>query len=514
MESPGFGQLLRRYRDAAGLTQEALGERAGLSARGIQDLEAGRRGAPQPQNLQRLADGLQLTPDERRAFESAAKPAGEPAAEPARLKNSRNDKKRSPLPTGDVTFLMTDVEGSGSLWKRYPREMGKARKHHNSLIEGVVERYEGVFLKKQLEGDSTFSVFNSAGRAIEAVVELQRTLQAEDWPGNIPIRVRAALHSGEAELEPDGDYHAIVVNHCAYIRALARGRQILVSRTTHDLVRHTLPDGIVMRSLGEKTLKDATTIEVFEVLHPSLEQPEPELDGQPPYWRRRAYLMFVAVLTILILLEVARSYAEAQPPTFYFVVDARSQSAVLFPTIRSEIQKALLSRTAPSTADHLYNSNVIQVGLRLYGGRPGSGCPNTRQLSSIGTYSGGAADLLSRLEGVHPAGHGSLTEAILDAIRLDLADVTSPVALFVISSSVDGLCEPQNGGILDDQVKQVGIKERRISVQIIGVGPIDKRSVSLLQQYARDFHGTYQRIPLSRLHTILHENPVDYGSYQ
>ena len=143
------------------------------------------------------------------------------------------------LPTGTVTFLFTDIEGSTALWEREPVAMQAAAARHDALIEGAVTEHGGVIVRPRGEGDSRFAVFARASDAVAAALALQWHLAAEPWPTSGPLRVRVALLTGEAELR-DGDYYGTAVNRCARLRAVAHGGQSLLSRATAELVLDTL----------------------------------------------------------------------------------------------------------------------------------------------------------------------------------------------------------------------------------------------------------------------------------
>src|SRR5919198_5648446 len=139
------------------------------------------------------------------------------------------------LPTGTVTFLFTDVEGSTKLWERHPEQMRVALARHDQLIESLVQQHQGVVVRPRGEGDSRFAVFARATDAVAAAAAIQRALHEEPWPAEAPLRVRMAVHTGEADLR-DGDYYGSAVNRCARLRAIAHGGQTLVSSVTADLV--------------------------------------------------------------------------------------------------------------------------------------------------------------------------------------------------------------------------------------------------------------------------------------
>jgi predicted ATPase/class 3 adenylate cyclase/tetratricopeptide (TPR) repeat protein len=187
------------------------------------------------------------------------------------------------LPTGTVTFLFTDVEGSTHLWELNPPAMKAATARHDSIVEETIAQFDGVLVRPRGEGDSRFAVFARASDAVAAAVRLQVMLHAEPWPPPTPLRVRMALHTGEADLR-QGDYYGAAVNRCARLRAIVHGGQILLSQTTHDLVRIALPEGLSLRDLGEHRLTDLTYLEhVFQVTHPDLPADFPSLRSLDAY---------------------------------------------------------------------------------------------------------------------------------------------------------------------------------------------------------------------------------------
>jgi class 3 adenylate cyclase len=104
------------------------------------------------------------------------------------------------LPDGVVTFLFTDVEGSTRVWEEVPDSMMKALRQHDEAIDGAATAHDGISVKPRGEGDSRFLVFRSALDAVAAAAEIQRRLAAVDWATPQPLRVRASLHTGTAEL--------------------------------------------------------------------------------------------------------------------------------------------------------------------------------------------------------------------------------------------------------------------------------------------------------------------------
>jgi predicted ATPase/class 3 adenylate cyclase len=159
------------------------------------------------------------------------------------------------LPSGTVTFLFTDIEGSTGLWEQHPEQARTAMTRHDEIVNDVVGRYDGILVRPRGEGDSRFVVFRRATNAVAGAAALQEALHAEQWPAQAPLRVRMALHTGEADLR-DGDYYGTAVNRCARLRSAAHGGQTLLSGVTYDLVRDELPAGVELRDLGEHNLKD------------------------------------------------------------------------------------------------------------------------------------------------------------------------------------------------------------------------------------------------------------------
>ncbi|HKQ17924.1 MAG TPA: NB-ARC domain-containing protein, partial [Solirubrobacterales bacterium] len=158
-----------------------------------------------------------------------------------------------PLPTGTVTFLRTDVEGSMRLVRDLGPEWDAVNATHMGLIRRTIDDAGGTVVRT--EGDAMFAVFPEARAAITAAVEAQRALATHAWPDGIDLRVRMGLHSGEAYLAGD-DYGGFEVNRAARIAAAGHGGQILVSETTRALVVDALPSGAGLRDLGSHTLRD------------------------------------------------------------------------------------------------------------------------------------------------------------------------------------------------------------------------------------------------------------------
>jgi class 3 adenylate cyclase len=150
----------------------------------------------------------------------------------------------SRLPTGTVTFLFTDIEGSTTLWEQFPDAMRDALARHDSLLRYAIESSGGSVVKGT--GDGVYAVFAAAADALAACVAAQRALQAHkddashpepaasDARPRLALPVRMGLHSGVAELR-DGDYLGAALNRAARIMSAAHGGQVLLSAATAEL---------------------------------------------------------------------------------------------------------------------------------------------------------------------------------------------------------------------------------------------------------------------------------------
>jgi class 3 adenylate cyclase len=217
--------------------------------------------------------------DDYLAIESTLSPKGagtNGAAKPR--EDSVGVERASALPDGIVTFLMTDVVESTPLWLRSRAQMYVAMKRHDQLLSQAIEANNGVVLKERGEGDSFFAVFLRATDALAAAVDAQRALQSEPWPEGIPISVRMAILTGEADAD-DGDYRAPAVNRCAKLRRRAVGQQILVSETTYSIVADIMREDLHLVSVGHRRLEGHDRPEqVYVLQHPEvvLESSVPE----------------------------------------------------------------------------------------------------------------------------------------------------------------------------------------------------------------------------------------------
>lgn len=167
-------------------------------------------------------------------------------------------------PSGTVTLLFTDIEGSTRLWEKAPAAMDRALRRHDQLVRSAVEEAGGYVFKTV--GDAFCAVFSTAKEAVEVAAVAQKALQAEQWPEEAALVVRMAVHTGECE-ERDGDYFGPPLNRVDRLRAVGHGGQILLSRATADMVRDVLPAGMGLHPLGTHRLKDLSRPEdVFQLV--------------------------------------------------------------------------------------------------------------------------------------------------------------------------------------------------------------------------------------------------------
>ena len=178
-------------------------------------------------------------------------------------------------PTGAVTFLFTDIEGSTALWEHAPHAMPAAFARHEAILRAAIAAHDG-WAYKQI-GDAFQAAFQSAPAALAAAVDAQRALASEPWPGGKPLRVRMALHTGVTE-ERAEDYVGPLLNRLARLLAAGHGGQILLTVATYELVREYLPNGVELRDLGERRLKDLLRpLHVYQAAGPNLPSGFPPL---------------------------------------------------------------------------------------------------------------------------------------------------------------------------------------------------------------------------------------------
>lgn len=184
------------------------------------------------------------------------------------------------LPSGTVTFVFSDIEGSTALLKHLGDEAYAAvLARHRQLVREASAARNGLEIDTQ--GDAFFYSFSRAREAVAAAVDIQRAHASEEWPSGSAVRVRLGLHTGEPAVGDEG-YTGLDVVRAARIAAVARGGQVLLSETTRALVGDALPDGVTLRAAGERVLKDIERPEPLHELHIAGLEPAAAADSVVP----------------------------------------------------------------------------------------------------------------------------------------------------------------------------------------------------------------------------------------
>jgi class 3 adenylate cyclase len=180
------------------------------------------------------------------------------------------------LPTGTVTLLMADVEGSTRLWQTQPEQMTAAVAQLDRILTDVVAAHGGVRPVEQGEGDSFVIAFARASDAAACALELQRAALA-------PIRLRIGVHTGEVQLRDEGNYIGPTINRAARLRDLAHGGQTVLSGAAEDMVVDRLPADAWLTDLGTHPLRDLPRPErVVQLCYPDLRNDFPPLRTPKP----------------------------------------------------------------------------------------------------------------------------------------------------------------------------------------------------------------------------------------
>jgi predicted ATPase/class 3 adenylate cyclase len=177
-------------------------------------------------------------------------------------------KEQKALPTGTVTFLFTDIEGSTERWERHRDAMRSAVRRHEEVMREAMAAHDGHVFKTI--GDAFCAAFYNVAAAIAAALDAQRSLAKQDWSAVDGLKVRMAIHTGHTD-ERDGDYFGPAVNRVARLLAIGHGGQVLVSGASADLAQGELPPQAALRDLGAHRLKDLTHPEqVYQLVVPDL----------------------------------------------------------------------------------------------------------------------------------------------------------------------------------------------------------------------------------------------------
>ncbi len=237
---------LRQYQELEEILNKELGVEPSAEARALaEQLRSGKRAAPvrAAVHFSPLVSSSSHEPSHSRATDVGAH-------------------------AGAVAFLFTDVEGSAVLWSQRREAMKAALVRHEVILRHAIEANGGRVFKTM--GDSFCSAFHTTREAVSAAIDAQRALLAEPWEGACTVRVRIAIHVGEAE-ERDGDYFGPPVNRVARLLGAGHGGQTLLSFAAADVARDSLPDGCSLRDLGQHRFHEHEPPEhVFELRHPAL----------------------------------------------------------------------------------------------------------------------------------------------------------------------------------------------------------------------------------------------------
>ena len=180
-----------------------------------------------------------------------------------------------PRPSGTVTFLFSDIEGSTELWETHPETMRSAFARQEATMREAMAAHGGYVYK--MIGDAFQVAFSTATAALDAALAAQRALHAEPWGEIRSLRVRMALHTGAVEERVD-DYVGPDLNRAGRLLGAGHGGQVLLSQSTYSLVRDHLPANISLRDLGEHSLKGLVQPEhIYQLVSPDLPQDFPPL---------------------------------------------------------------------------------------------------------------------------------------------------------------------------------------------------------------------------------------------
>jgi class 3 adenylate cyclase len=172
-------------------------------------------------------------------------------------------------PTGTVTFLFTDIEGSTKLAQGYPDALPALLARHNEILNRSIEAHNGYAFR--IVGDSFTASFHNANDAIWAAMAGQQLLHKEAW-APAPIKVRMGIHTGKADFQENGDYRGyLTMSHVQRLMSAAHGGQVLVSFATQQLIRDDMPEGVTLLDMGERRLKDLIRPEhIYQLVIPNL----------------------------------------------------------------------------------------------------------------------------------------------------------------------------------------------------------------------------------------------------
>ena len=181
------------------------------------------------------------------------------------------------LPSGTVTFLFTDIEGSTRLAREHPDRWETLRGRHHAILQSAMDAYNGYVF--QIIGDAFCVAFHTASDGLNAAILAQRNLQCEDW-GETPIKVRMGLHTGSAELNGTDYRGYLTMAKVQRVMSVAYGRQVLISNSSAELIHSELPAGVTLRDLKEHRLKGLPDPEhLWQMVAPNIQSDFPPLSS-------------------------------------------------------------------------------------------------------------------------------------------------------------------------------------------------------------------------------------------
>ncbi len=249
------------------------------------------------------------------------------------------------VPTGTITFLFTDIEGSTTLWEHHPDTMPTALARHDALLRSVMTAHGGHVFKTV--GDAVYASFADPADAVSAALAAQRALAAEEWGEVGSLRVRMALHTGVAQYR-DNDYFGRTLNRLARILSTGYGGQILLSVATVELVRDSLPGGTNVKNLGEHALKDLLRPEhIFQLTTPDLPVEFPALKS-PAEYERQIQQQMMGVVDFRQALD-ARNWKQAEKVLQKYPNLAEGRS-LLGLSMSNEVQEYFSYQLRPGTS--------------------------------------------------------------------------------------------------------------------------------------------------------------------
>lgn len=283
------------------------------------------------------------------------------------------------LPSGTVTFVFSDIEGSTTLLKLLGNQRYAALlATHRRLVRETFAAHHGHEIDTQ--GDAFFYSFARAREAVAAAVAVQRAHHAHSWPEGASVRMRLGLHTGEPAVGEEG-YTGLDVVRASRIAAVGRGGQVLLSDTTRAIVANDLPEGVMLRSLGEQRLRDIDQPEPLHELQIADVPPGPEpmpaappsgpglpadVVGALPEWMRGAASRSGPLIDRAsqlieerVLAELNRAFDErAEPGGAQHRQPARSRRASRGASVADEISKLQALRDAGALTDEQYAKAV------------------------------------------------------------------------------------------------------------------------------------------------------------